>query len=318
MKAEPSTAPSPFSTTLPTFQTHWDSMSLGWLKDCPRLYYYHKIKHLFPRHTNIHLLFGQWYASGVELYANLRAKALDHDAAVVAVVKWAMCASGTREADGTWTAWNPDDPTKNRPNLIRTLIWNLDDRNLGSWRTYILPDGAPAVELSFRFKAFEVEGESIHLCGHMDEVVYNTAEPDRLWVKDDKTTKGELSKRYFDQYTPNNQMSLYSLAGKIVLGRPVSGVLIRGAQIGTNFNRFATHQAPRTPAVLAEWLEDTHLWVQLAHTFATKNHWPMNDKSCDKFGGCSFRKICSLSPSHRAAWLKDDFVVSEWNPLRVR
>jgi hypothetical protein len=110
-------------------------------------------------------------------------------------------------------------------------------------------------------------------------------------------------------------MSLYSVAGKVILDRPVAGVLVRAAQIGVNFARFATAQVTRPPAILAEWMRDTEHWINLAHHFAESNHWPRNDKHCTL---CEFRKVCAVSPSHRTAWLKEDFVKREWNPLQTR
>lgn len=312
------TAPRPFSPTIPHFQTTWDSTSLGWLKDCPRMYQYMMLEQWSPKSKGIHLAFGGWYARGVELYARWRAEGMDHDPAVEALVAWALEATGDRDEDGTWHPWESGDPIKNRYTLIRSLVWNVEDRLTSPWKTHILANGKPAVELTFNFEVFEVAGHTISLSGHMDEILYNTQVPNTKWVKDDKTTKGPLDARYFQQYSPHNQMSLYSVAGRVILSSPVAGVLIRAAQIGAGFTRFNTQQVPRPTAVLDEWLADTKRWVELAHQYAVAGHWPMNDKSCDKFGGCPFRKVCGVSPSHRKSWLEADFERREWNPLSVR
>lgn len=330
----------PFSPTLPTFQTTWDSTSLGWLKSCPQLYRYQMIDQWSPKSKGIHLAFGGWYASGVELYARRRAEGLSHDEAVLAMVAWALEATGefakcpecideTHDlprlachicgGHGTvWTPWDSADPIKNRYTLLRSLVWNVDDRNLGPWRTMILSNGKPAVELNFKFPAFEVAGHTIHLAGHLDEIVLNTTAPGQRWVKDDKTSKGQLDARYFSHFSPDNQMSLYTIAGKIITGEAMSGVLVRAAQIGVGFTRFATQPISRPPAVLAEWMEDTKWWIGQAHSMALANHWPKNDKHCNDFGGCPFQKVCSVSPSHRESWLQSDFVKREWNPLVER
>lgn len=309
------TAPSPFSPNIPNFQTAWDSTSLGWFKECPRLYQYQMIEGWTPRSKGIHLAFGGWYASGVERYAHHRAAGMSHDDAVLAMVKWALEATGTVDADGVWTPWESGDEYKNRYTLIRTLVWNVEDRLHSPWRTVILANGKPAVELSFTFPAFEIESEIISLSGHMDEMVENAG---TIWVKDDKTTKSPLDARYFAQYTPHNQMTLYTIAGRVVYHKQTAGVLIRAAQIGVGFSRFATQQATRPQAVLDEWMQDTKFYVSQAREFAIANYWPMNDKSCDKFGGCPFRKVCAVSPSHRAAWLESDFERRRWNPLESR
>lgn len=308
-------APSPFSPNVPNFQTAWDSTSLSWLKKCARLYQYQMIEQWSPRSKGIHLYFGGIYASGVERYAHSRAAGLSHDAAVLAMVKWALEATGEWDAEGNWTPWSSDDPFKNRYTLLRSLVWRVDDSEDSPWTTVTLANGKPAVELSFNFHAFDVEGEPISLSGHMDSLVTNDG---RVWVADDKTTKGALDAKYFAQYNPSNQMSLYTIAARVIYGQSIAGVLIRGAQIGVGFTRFATQPTSRPQAVLDEWLADTRHYVTLARQYAIAGYWPMNDTACGDFGGCSFRKVCSVSPSHRKSWLEADFVKREWNPLSAR
>lgn len=314
----PNPTPSPFSPTLPSFQTSWDSTSLGWFKACPRLYQYQMLEQYMPKSKSIHLIFGGWYASGVERYAHAKASGSSHEDATLTMVKWVMENSGTRDEAGTFTPWESGDPIKNRYTLVRTLIWNVEDRLTSTFSTYIMANGKPAVELSFSFPAFTVGGETIYLSGHMDEVVFDKFHPTDLWVKDDKTTKGQLNDQYFRSWTPNNQMSLYSVAGKIILETPIKGVLVRAAQIGVGFNRFATRQVPRSAAVLAEWMAEAQTWITLAHTYAKANYWPMNDSHCGNYGGCPFRDVCAVSSSHRKAWLKDMMVKHVWNPLEAR
>jgi len=312
------TVRSPFSAALHAWQTSWDSTSLGWFKTCPRLYQYQMLMQLSPRSKGIHLFFGGLYASALERYAHVRAIGTSHDAATVSVVRWLL--------EETWLPmdtltgapgpWESNDPYKNRYTLVRSFVWNVEERLTSPFTTHILANGKPAVELSFQFAAFEVAGEPITLCGHLDEIVDDNG--GSVWVRDDKTTKSALNAQYFSHYTPNNQMSLYSIAGKIILDAPVRGVLVKAAQIGVGFTRFVTQQVPRTEAVLTEWLADTRHWIELAHEYALASYWPMNDSSCDKFGGCPFRKVCSVSPSHRPAWLEQDFITHEWNPLKAR
>lgn len=305
-------APSPFSPTIPTFQLAWDSTSLGLLKDCPRKYQLSILLQWSPKSKSHHLTFGGLYASGVERYAHLRARGLPHDDTVLGVVRWVLEASGSRGEGGEWLPWDSRDSLKNRYTLVRTLVWNFEDRLGSPFKTLILANGRPAVELSFNFPVWELDGETISLCGHFDEVVVLD---DKVLVKDDKTTQSALTAQYWSRYTPDNQMSQYNFAGKIVLGQPIAGVLVRAAQIGVNFARFATAQVTRPPAVLAEWLEDAKAWIKLAKGFALANHWPMNDKHCAM---CEFRRVCAVSPSHRESWLRDEFEKREWNPLRAR
>lgn len=306
-----SDAPSPFSSNIPNFQVAWDSTSLGWFKTCARYYQYQMLLQYEPRGRSLHLDFGGWYAAGLEHYAHYRAQGMTHDDATVAMVRWVLTV--------TW-GWSPppdhkDANIKNRFTLIRSLVWNVEERQSSPFQTHVLWNGRPAVELTFNFAAFDIEGEPIHLTGHLDEVV--SAEGD-YWIRDDKTTKSALNAQYFKQYTPNTQMSQYSVAGRLVLDLPVRGVLVKAAQIGVNFTRFQTQQVPRPQAVLDEWMQETYRWITLAREYAIEDYWPMNDKACGNYGGCPFQPVCAVSPSHRKAWLEQDFVKREWNPLSAR
>lgn len=317
-------APSPFSPLIPAFQTYWDSTSLGWLKTCPTAYHYQMILGWEPRSRSIHLTFGSLYASSLERYAYARASGTSHDDATVAMVRYALEASGERDEDGAWRPWTPSAPCdgsppdpdaniKNRYTLVRSLVWNVESRVDSHFSTLILANGKPAVELTFNFPAFELAGEVISLTGHLDEVV---TEPEGdLWVVDDKTTKNALDASYFSRYTPDNQMSQYSFAGKVILDRPIRGVLVRAAQIGVNFTRFRMAQIPRPQAVLDEWFADAQYWIGQARKFALDGRWPLNDKACFL---CAFKKVCAVSPSHRPAHLAADFVKRSWNPLEAR
>ena len=207
-------------------------------------------------------------------------------------------------------------------------------------QTYILNDGTPAVELSFRFELDwgpEVADERCNgwerrvliarvrpqpylLCGHLDRVVsFN----DQLLVMDRKTSTTTLSAYYFNQYEPHNQMSLYTLAGKIILNAPIRGVIIDAAQVLLEKpNAFARGFTYRTEDQLEEWLADLRVTLAFAESCATTGHFPMNDTSCDKFGGCRFRGVCSKSPSVRDRFLAADFTKlpenERWNPMAVR
>lgn len=309
--------PSPFSKTLPSFQIAWDSTSLGWLKTCPQLYAYQQ-EGWTTRSKNLHLIFGSAYASGVERYAHQRVTGASHDEACVYVIRWLLTELGERDETGDWHPWEPD-PTvsdanvKNRYTLVRSLIWNFEDRLGTPFTTLILSNGKPAVELTFNFDFAEIGGERVSLSGHLDEVVEHDG---GLYIKDDKTTKSALDANYRSHYSPNNQMSLYTIAGKVVLDLPIRGVLIRAAQIGVNFTRFSTFQVPRPQPVLDEWMRDTIQWITQARQYAEEGHWPKNDTACHL---CAFKSVCSVSPSHRKSWLENDFILRKpWNPLESR
>jgi hypothetical protein len=118
-------------------------------------------------------------------------------------------------------------------------------------------------------------------------------------------------------------MSLYTLAGKIILGAPIRGVIIDAAQVLLEKpNAFARGFTYRTEDELEEWLVDLKHTLAHAEHCATENYFPMNDTACNNYGGCKFRGICSKSPAVRDRFLAADFEKLEpqnrWNPLSVR
>lgn len=305
---EPS--PSPF---LPGTQKQfaWDSTSLGWFKECPRKYYFSMIRGLRGRalDESVHLKWGGLYHSALELYDRRTFEGADKEEAARDVTKFLL--------ESTWHPdkgpWDPEHNTKTRPNLIRSVLWYLERFATDNASTVRLSNGKPAVELSFRLPV----DDGIVLCGHLDRVVH-WPQGGGDFVMDRKTTSTTLSVNYFEQYKPDNQMSLYSFAGAAILNAPIKGVIIDAVQVAVGFSRFERGITYRTNEELGEWLDETYDWIKQAHIYADRNYWPGNDKSCHKFGGCPFRKVCGSSPQVREQIISGDYEVQEWNPLQSR
>lgn len=315
-------------------QYAWDSTSLGLLKTCPRLYQYVMLDGYSAKTESAHLRFGIEYHQALQEYDVSRANGVKHEDAIHDVV------GALIERTYNWEPEGSDKVTqyKNQRTLIGLVIDYLDHFADDPAETYIKTDGTPAVELSFKIEmdwgpsvlTYEQqmeEGQGIIvgsqpylLCGHLDRVV---TFQDQLFVMDRKTTTVTLGQYYFAQWEPSNQMTLYTLAGKIMLHAPIKGVIIDAAQVMLNEpNRFVRGFTFRTDDQLTEWLDDLKFHLIAAENYATLDYWPMNDTACDKFGGCRFREICSKSPAVRHRFLKADFIqLSEeerWNPLKAR
>jgi len=307
-------APSPF---LPgtSIQYAWDSTSLGWLKTCPRLYQYSMILGYRAKHgSQVHLFFGQLYHGGLELYDRLKAEGeLDHEKNLRTVVLWLLTE--------TWADGAPmpfEHNLKTRENLVRTVVWYLEQFRNDAAETVILANGKPAVELSFKLELDYTPAHSPQpylLSGHLDRVVTFAGSH---YVMDRKTASSTIGSYYFDGYSPDNQMSLYTFAAQVIYSAPVKGVIIDAAQIAVGFSRFERGFTHRTPDQIEEWLHETKAWLRLAEGFAVAGHWPMNDKSCHQYGGCTFRKVCAKSPQVRQTFLDSDYAIQPWNPLVPR
>lgn len=295
-----------FSKDIPNLQTTWSANSLGTFKECPRKYYYQKVLGLRRKARNVHLDFGAYYADCIELYHREKVKeGGTHESALLAATRKALGA-GTRDAEGVFQPWVSEDQYKNRSTLVRAVVWYLDKFEHDPAQTVILSNGQPAVELEFKM-GIGVEapdGIEYSFSGYLDRLATLGSD---VYVVDNKTTKSQIGSNYFAQYNPNNQMSLYTLAGSVVFGARVRGVIIDACQLAVGFARFGRDTIHRTESQLQEWLADSIRWLRRAEVCAQEQHWPMNDTACDKYGGCPFRSVCGAAPGVRELYLKTDF-----------
>lgn len=299
---EEAKAPSPFFEGS-KLQFAWDSTSLGALKKCPRYYELSILEGWRAKSESVHLTFGIHFHKALELYDKHRFNGMDYDDAVDAVLEYLL-----KETYG----WKPDHNFKTRENLIRSVIWYFEEYKNDVAKTVMLEDGSPAVELSFKFESGI--GNYV-LCGHMDRLVTFSED---MFVMDRKTSGTTMGAYFFNQFNPDNQMTLYTLAGKVVYNAPISGVMIDGAQIAVGFTAFSRGITMRSEGQLAEWIGDFSHWMAVAELYVQKGHWPMNEASCGNYGGCTFRGICGKDPKVRELFLKTDFERRFWNPLEIR
>lgn len=321
----------PLSPFLPgtKIQYAWDSTSIGYIKTCPRLYQYTMIEGWQPKDESIHLRFGGEFHSVIQDYENFRADGVGFEDAVRETVRNLL----TRIKD-----WDPD-PTiraythKNKGQLIYLAVAYLDHYRDDPCKTLILGNGRPAVELTFKFELDwgpSIAGMKGHskinygvnylLCGHLDRVV--TFQED-LMILDHKTTTTTPTDYYFAGFSPNNQMTIYTWAGKVVLDVPIRGVVVEAVQVCNEAPmRFERRPTYRSDEVIDEWLDDLEYHLANAESFAIANYWPQNDTACGMYGGCKFREVCSRPQAVREKFLKSDFVQlpenERWNPLAVR
>ena len=303
-----------------------DSTSIGYMKTCMRLYYYKIILGYQTKDESVHLRFGSEFHQALQEYDLNRAAGLPHEEAVHDVIRELMIRTADFAPDETIKAGK----YKNRRSLIRSVILYLEHRKTDVLKTYILSNGKPAVELSFRFELEFGPKQAIDmglsqpyiLCGHLDRVVQDPSGD--LFVEDHKTTNSTPGSYYFNQFEPNNQMSLYSFGGKVVLDTPVRGVAINAVQLLLTppYNSFTRGFAFRTQDQLEEWVFDLAQLLRVVEWHAANDIWPQNDTSCNKFSGCEFRNVCAKSPSVRHIYLNSDFIQlapeDRWNPLKSR
>lgn len=311
------TAPSSFDAS--GVQFAWDSTSIKLAETC--LYKY-QLKMIFgwqPERKSAHLIFGGIYASALENYHKAIADGVDREQAVRDTVHEALIESWEHELDeagepivGSGHPWESDHNLKTRGNLIRSIVWYLDHFQDDSCETVILSDGQAAVEYSFKLEA----DDGIILSGHLDRLVNYAG---HLYIQDQKSTGTTISSRFFEQFNPDTQMSLYTFAGKSIFNLPVKGVMIDAVQVAVGFSRFERGFTFRAEDQLNEWYDGAMSTIERAQAATRAGYFPMNPSSCGNYGGCEFRNVCSKAPSVRQQFLKADFVQGKiWNPLESR
>jgi len=313
----------PESNFLPgtSIQWAWDSTSLGDLKKCMYYYFLTHIEGWRPKEESIHLRFGIETHTAFQNYDEYRTSGMDHEEALNLVVREILYSAHDWDVDTS----TPAGAAKNRKSLMYLVVLYLDHYQDDKATTYIRPDGRPATELSFRFELdYSPQGwdQPYTLCGHLDKMVMFN---DEIFGKDYKTTTSQLDDRYFAQYEPNNQMSFYTLATKVVFDANVKGIIVDAAKLAKDHPEkpeFARRFTYRSSDQLDEWTRDLAFWLRLAEQCAHSGHWPQNDTACDKYGGCRFREICNKSPQVRERFLAAGFTQlpkdQRWNPLRTR
>ena len=285
-----------FSKQLPSAQLQVNSSSLGPFKVCPRKYEYEVLRGLTSGDTlSVHLTFGTLVHEGLERYEKLRQNGGEHEEALRAVVAEALEKTWNSKLGRAWISGHAD---KNRLSLIRSLVWYLDKWNEDgeNYETLVLKDGSPAVELKFEFDSgwrSPVTGERVSFYGSLDRIVL-VKSLEKKYILDTKTTGyGVKYQGFAEKFTPDNQFSLYALAGRVAFGEEVEGVVLDGVEVKASVTNFARTIVGRTERQLQEWLRDSHWWLTQMHRCAEEGYWPQNDKSCGMYGGCEWRGICS-------------------------
>jgi hypothetical protein len=294
-----------FSKQTIGLQLQVNSSSLGPFKTCPRKYYYEVIQGLETPERSVHLTFGTLMHQGIALYEKWKLNEVDHEQALLFTIEWALKATWNKQLNRPWSSGHPN---KNRASLIRSLVWYLDHWNeVESYKPIKLKNGEAAIELSFEINTgLEHEGEQISFIGKLDRLVKLN---DSKYVFDTKTTEWAIDTNFFKKYSPDNQFSLYTLAGKVAFNEPLKGLIADAIQIGAQFTRMNRGLIERSDETLDEWLIDARWHLRSMIDCAKHEYWPQNDRNCGHFGGCQFREICSMSPIAREVWLDKGFRV---------
>lgn len=301
-----------FSSQHASLRLAWDSTTFRALMKCPRYYYYTYVEGWQPKRGKPALEFGILFHATLELYDKLMAKGISHEEAQLHATRYALVKS--------WDSILRDieDRKRDRLAFVRACVWYMEHFKEDPIESYILQDGEPAIELSFRIamplKA-QTNEEYIY-CGHLDKVGRLQGD---TYVIDRKSTGGQFSDNYFNKFNTDAQMSGYNMGARILLQDKTHGVIIDAAQLLVSGVRFARSITTRHEDQITEFMGDLTTWLKMAEQFAVLDYWPHNWDSCDKYGKCDFCNVCSKPESTRQIWLRDEFEQQDlWNPLESR
>lgn len=292
--------PSPYSDSIPELQTAWDSTSLRALLTCPRKYQLQILEGWKTQRMAVDLEFGIHYHKALEIFDEETLQG-NPEAGIEALRYVLKC------------GFDADVKDKNRFTLARSVVWYCERYKDPPVRPIFIED-EPAVELSFRYVLdMETPGrEPYILCGHFDGIVEDGI---NYYVRERKTTRKALNDYYWETFSPDIQVSMYALAGKIALPIETRRVMLDAVQTAVNFSDFGMLPIPRSAPYLDEFLTELKVWIKQAEAWAVSKFWPKNEASCRM---CEFKQICSLDPAVQHNFLKGQFVQQPWNPLKVR
>jgi len=299
-------------------QLAWDSTSLKALKKCARYYYLSIVEGWQPRAMRVHLDFGSWFHKAMEIFDHARVREGGlQESDLIAAVREMLVLSAKRTEDGTFVSyWDSPHEAKNIESLVRSVVWYFDHYRNDAFHVIRLNTGAAAVELSFNFSLpFAVEGTELTYCGHLDALGSYGGE---TYFLDRKTTGSSLSESFFKQFSPDVQMTGYTLAAQVAFSAPSSGGIIDALQVGAGFTRFGRQIVLASHEQLDEWLEGAQQYIDSSFRYHDLGRWPMNETACTMYAGCEFLGVCSKSPSLRERFLEATFERRIWDPLVPR
>lgn len=297
----------------PEFPAWFDSSSLATANTCPQRWFYESCLRLVPKSTNIHLNAGGAYAKGLETFRKLFYTGHDFDTAREAGLTALIKAYGP---------FNPGGPRDYK-------TW---DRTCAAYLSYLnewdprddhieplsLPDGRPAIEVSFAVPLLDLNGDPILHPETHDPLLF-TGRSDmlcsfgnELWCFDDKTV-GSFSGRWAEDQRLRGQFSGYTWAfrqmGYSLVGSWVRGTAIQKEQIKHNQTR-----TYRPQWKLDRWHHTAVMTVQRMLSMWHNGHFlaTYND-ACTQYGGCKFFMLCDSETP--APFVPVYFKKSTWNPV---
>lgn len=135
-----------------------------------------------------------------------------------------------------------------------------------------------------------------------------------VYVVDHKTTS-QMGGSFFDQFRPNNQITGYTWAGRLLTGMRVGGALINAiCVLKSSPCKFDRQISTRTDDEIAEWLVSVRQTCEQIQQCRRTGIWHMQTVNCTMYGKCEFHQVHVLPhPKQRLAILEQEYVKSTWD-----
>ena len=146
---------------------------------------------------------------------------------------------------------------------------------------------------------------------------------DTIYIADLKTTYEAIGSKYAERFTPDNQFTLYTLAGRVALGSPCSRSPPRRRPDRHQLRPLPALPRLPSPASPRRMASGLRWWTFLMEKCAgeaelsasPEEAYPQNDKACGLYGGCQFRETCGRCPMARKPIMDATFQIRRWDPV---
>jgi hypothetical protein len=120
---------------------------------------------------------------------------------------------------------------------------------------------------------------------------------------------------FFRQFRPNNQITGYIWAGRLLSGRPVTGAIVNAiGWFRASESKFARDITTRTDEDLRKWLINVQATCQQIQDCELGGVWPQYTQSCTMYGKCEYHDVHVLGSSEeQEKWLDQQYMKKPWS-----
>lgn len=135
----------------------------------------------------------------------------------------------------------------------------------------------------------------------------------QFYIFEHKTTS-QMGPAYFKQFKPNNQVTGYIWAARLLTGQKVRGALVNAIAVTKTGTRFDRSYITRNDTDINRWLGDLRSECNSIARHKATGEWPYRTPSCLQYGECTFHRVHTLSEDHeQQAMLEQDYVRQIWD-----